>query len=462
MTNAEPARGVAPANTMGMEAIQPELARLRANDSRTRAELLGAQRERLGETLRTAVATSPFYRDTLGRAVREGASLQDLPVLTKTTLMREWNRIVADSRLRLADAEASLAGERAGELLLDEYRAFATGGTTGERAVAVYDRRAWLPTVANLFRWVGVVGGTLDMKIVGIGAPTSLHITNRAFAEVGSRPGTPRLSVLTPLPQVVESLNAFQPDAIITYPSFVRRLVEEQDAGRLSIRPQMLVTTAEVLDRVVRDLARRTWGIRIRDSYGTTEAGLLGTECEAVAGMHIAEDLLVFEVLDEQDRPVPEGRQGSKVVVTTLFNRGFPLIRYQITDLVTFTSEPCACRRPFGRVTSIVGRSEDYLPLPAIDGGRVRVHAGRLRGPLAGVPGLRQFQLVPEGDGLRLRVSVRNGVSAKEVGSMAVATVREALRGAGASAAVDAEIVDVIERAGTGAKERLVAVPSGR
>jgi phenylacetate-coenzyme A ligase PaaK-like adenylate-forming protein len=148
--------------------------------------------------------------------------------------------------------------------------------------------------------------------------------------------------------------------------------------------------------------------------------------------------------------------------VTTLYNRAFPLIRYQITDLVTFTGEPCACGRPFGRVTSIVGRAEDYLRLPAVDGGQMRVHAGRLRGPLAGVPGLRQFQLVPDADGLRLRVSVREGVSPQVVTSRAIATVREALREAGAAAILDAEVVDVIERAGTGAKERLVAVPAGR
>ena len=338
-----------------------------------------------------------------------------------------------------------------------EYRAFATGGTTGERAVVIYDGEAWLWTVANMMRWVNTLGAGPGTKVVGIGAPTPLHITNRAFAELqAGHSDAPRLSVLTPLPELVARLNDYQPEMIVTYPSFARRLVEEQEAGRLRIRPDRVASTAEVLTKDVRALVLNAWGAPVLDSYGTTEAGLLGTECGAAMGIHIAEDMLVYEVVDQDGRRVPEGTPGCRTLVTNLRNRVLPLIRYEISDIATLVSAPCPCGRPYARVTAIDGRREDYMTLRALQGGTIRVHAGRLRAPLAGVPGLRQFQIVPGVERLTLRLSVRDDTDTEGVRRSAAQIARDALRELGADAVVAVELVDAIERAGTGAKERLV------
>jgi hypothetical protein len=73
-----------------------------------------------------------------------------------------------------------------------------------------------------------------ETRLVGIGSPTPLHITNQAFADLRSgRRDAPRLAVLTPLPELVSALNDDQPEMMITHPWFARRLVEEQEAGRL-------------------------------------------------------------------------------------------------------------------------------------------------------------------------------------------------------------------------------------
>ncbi len=300
-------------------------------------------------------------------------------------------------------------------------------------------------------------GAPADSRLIGVGAPTPLHLTNRAFAELGAgRSDAPRLSVITPLPEVVSALNAYQPELVATYPSFLRRLIEEQEAGRLRIRPQKLVSTAEVLVQEVRDMARGAWGADILDGYGCTEGGVLGSECPAVAGIHVAEDLLVFEAVDEDGHAVPPGTPSARVLLTTLFNRVLPLIRYEISDIVTMADTTCPCGRPFARVASISGRREEYLWLRAIVGADVRIHAGRLRSPLAGVEGLRQFQIVAASDRLRLVVSVRDGARPEDVVAAAAATVRRALRDVGADVYVTTEVVSEIGRVGTGAKERLL------
>src|SRR5215510_8703750 len=440
-------------------AVQRCAADLIARDTWSRRELLDVRQRRLHTLLHHAVTASPFYRETIGPAVAANASLKDLPPLTKGALMDQWDRIVTDPRLRLRDVEAHLAGERRGELLLGAYRAFATGGTTGERTVVVYDGDAWLWTVANMRRWVHTLGAEPTTRAVGIGAPTPLHITNRAFAELQSgRSDAPRLSVLTPVQELVDRLNEYQPEMIFTYPSRARRLVEEQEAGRLRIHPTRIASTAEVLAADVRELMRNTWHARVFDSYGTTEAGLLGTECEVAKGIHIAEDMVVYEVVDQEGRPVADGTPGTKVLVTNLFNRALPLIRYEISDIATLDSGPCLCGRPYARVTAIDGRREDYMTLHALGGGTIRIHAARLRAPLAGVPGLRQFQVVPDLGDLKVRVSIRSGVDTQSVRASTAEIVRRTLHELGADVLVTTEVVEAIEAAGASAKEKLVVV----
>jgi phenylacetate-CoA ligase len=438
--------------------VYPIVGELTAHDAWSRERLLEHQRRRLDATLQHAVESSPYYRGVLGRHVDARAPLEELPTLNKSTLMEQWDRIVTDPRLRLHDVEAHLASDHAGTLLLGEYRVCATSGTTGERAVVVYDQGGWHQVVANILRFAAMSGMAPDARVIGIGAPTPLHFTNRAFAELrAGRSDAPRLSVITPLPEVVGALIAYQPELVATYPSFLRRLVEEQDAGRLRIRPRKLVSAAEVLVQEVRDMARRTWGVDVLDGYGCTEAGVLGSECLSVAGMHVAEDLLVFEAVDEHGLVVPPGTPSAGVLLTTLFNGVIPLIRYEVSDVMTMAEGPCPCGRPFARVASIVGRSEEYLLLRATAGGEVRAHADRLRAPLAGVPGLRQFQIVPAFDRLRLVVSVRDAARPEDVVAAAATTVRSALGDVGADVYVTTEVVDEIDRVGIGAKERLVA-----
>jgi phenylacetate-coenzyme A ligase PaaK-like adenylate-forming protein len=437
--------------------VYPIVGELTGHDAWSRDQLLEQQRQKLDATLRRAVETSPYYRDVLGPSVDAGAPLEELPILTKSTLMEQWDRIITDPRLRLREAETHLASERAGTLLFGEHRACATSGTTGERTVIVYDRAGWHHVVANILRFLAMAGASADSRVIGVGAPTPLHMTNRVNAELrAGRTDAPRLSVITPLPEVVGALNAYQPEFIGTYPSFIRRLVEEQEAGRLRIRPLKLSSMAEVLAPDVRDAAHRVWGADIADSYGCTEGGLLGTECPAVAGIHIAEDILVFEAVDEHGRAARPGTPSARVLLTPLFNSVLPLIRYELSDVVAMADGPCQCGRPFARVASIVGRREEYLLLRATAGGEVRVHAGRLRAPLAGVPGLRQFQIVPAFDRLRLVVSAREEARPEDVVAAASARVGRALRDLGADVNMTTEVVREIHRVGTGAKELLV------
>jgi phenylacetate-CoA ligase len=445
------------------ERVHALAAQMGARDRWPREAMLAYQHERLREIVYHAVAKSPYYRRVIGDVSARDIELSQLPILTKATLMTHFDEIVTDPRLRLTDLEEHLSGQRAAAPLFDEYRAIGSGGTTGRRGIVVYDRSAWEIAIAQFLHVMAVQEIHPQTRTLGIGAPTPLHMSNRLFAEFRSgRVDTPpRLAVTTPLAEVVETLNAYQPEAVITYPSFVRRLADESRTGRLRIAPRKICAIAESLTPDVRALAHATWGAVVLNGYGATETNVIGMECSRASGLHVFEDLLNFEVVDENNRPVPPGSTGHKVLVTNLYNRALPLIRYELSDLVTVAEGPCACGRPHLRLTSINGRREDILRLPARSGGRVDVHAFLLGETLLHIPAIRQYQLSQRQDELLVRVSLRDTTFANNAVRAAHHAIATELDRLGAMVqTVTIVPVDHIERTGTGAKEKLISADS--
>jgi phenylacetate-CoA ligase len=153
---------------------------------------------------------------------------------------------------------------------------------------------------------------------------------------LAGQPGAvPRLTVTTPLPEMVAALNHFRPEALIAYPSAAAALAEEQLQGRLRIAPGLVDTSSEVLTADMRRRIGQAFGLEPLDFYGTTEALVVAAGRQGQAGMDVLEDLVVVEVTDEHDRPVPPGVPGDKVLLTNLVNRVQPLLRYELTDSVT-------------------------------------------------------------------------------------------------------------------------------
>jgi len=220
------------------------------------------------------------------------------------------------------------------------------------------------------------------------------------------------LTVTLPLPQLVEALNRFQPTFLHVYPSVAMWLAEEQQAGRLQLSPQMLVTIAELRTPAMTRRLQEAFGVHPFNAYGCTE-GLWGSECEHHQGIHLFEDTTLVENVDPDGQPVPAGQPGARLLVTNLHNRVQPLLRLEVTDLVTLDPDPCRCGRSLVRASAIHGRSDDVLSLAARDGGRVSVHplqfALLIRDPQVG-----EFQVVQDGPVLRIRIVPSHAAAASD------------------------------------------------
>jgi len=126
--------------------------------------------------------------------------------------------------------------------------------------------------------------------------------------------------------------------------------------------------------------------------------------------MHLFEDLVITEVVDEYNKPVAPGTYGEKVLVTVLFSRTLPLIRYEMSDSVRLSASPhCPCRRPFALIDGVQGRVEDVLRFPATSGGQVSVQPALFHRVMDTVPA-SGWQVAQESHGLTVLLSgVREG-----------------------------------------------------
>ena len=95
--------------------------------------------------------------------------------------------------------------------------------------------------------------------------------------------------------------------------------------------------------------------ITILELAFAAEAGLIGAGCRSCDGLHVPEDHLLVEVLDDGGVSVAPGEKG-ELVVTTLRREAMPLIRYRIGDVTAMVPEPCPCGRTHVRIKGLLGK----------------------------------------------------------------------------------------------------------
>ena len=384
-----------------MVGLLRERARLRAHDGWKRDEVLGYQARRLAELRRFAAARSPFYRE-LHRGL-DDAPLTSLPIVTKATLMARFDDLVTDRDVRLSDVERYLETATATDRFRGRYRVAATGGTTGRRGVFLADPHEWTQVLASYgraYEWAGVAAGLRNrIRMAVISSRNPSHQSAIVGATVASRfLPTLRLDASQPTEELVAALNAFQPDALVGYASMLRLLADEQIAGRLDVAPRAAMSASEVLTADTRAMIRSAFGVIVTNVYAATETAGIASECR-LGRLHRYDDLVHAEIVDDDDQPVPDGAFGSKLLVTVLFSRTQPLIRYELSDRVQALDGRCPDGMPFGLLGGIEGRREDVLTLAGrvvrpnvfhhalerlpVSGWQVVEDAGRLRVLLA-------------------------------------------------------------------------------
>ncbi len=356
------------------------LARLDRADPDTR-EARAA--ERLAAALDHAAARSPYYRQRVAPGASSGP-LSAWPVVDKADLVGSFDELVTDRGLRRADLEARLArdadteGDEPGRRRAvptrrgraERYRLAMSSGTSGMPGILAFDEREWVGLIANAARARALAGPGPrgPARSAKVGSPSRWHLSTQVPATLAD-PRAPSLALdaARPIDRIVDELNAWKPAVLSAYPSVLRHLLAAGQAGSLHVAPERVFSSGEYLSSATRQLARSVWGVEIFDQYVATEAGFVASQCPTHDGLHVLDEHVVVEVVDDRGEPCAPGQTGT-VLVTVLDARTVPLIRYRIGDRAALAAGPCACGRAGPRLTSVEGSDREMLWLRAAPG----------------------------------------------------------------------------------------------
>lgn len=263
--------------------------------------------------------------------------LRRLPFTTEKDLIREGHRMVLTSQSGI-----------------ERVRSQETSGTAGKAKRVYYSAKDNERTVS--FFAAGLSELVFPGEKVMVCMPFS---GNRGLGEliaeaVGRLKGIP-LAAGTgrSYGELLDMLDFERPRVFVGMPVPLLSLLRLRPENSLE---RALVSADICPDTVKKEIEARL-GTRLYPHYGSREIGLGGAvTCPAFEGMHLRENDLIAEIVDEEGRVLPRGEWG-ELVLTSIEADAMPLIRYRTGDITRILPEPCPCGSAVIRLDRVRRRS---------------------------------------------------------------------------------------------------------
>lgn len=331
-------------------------------------------RQRLAAMLAHAARHSPYYRDQGWAArLRTGQSFAfgDIPVTPAAVVKAEPARFHSD-------VVPSEDGK-----IFSKY----TSGSTGEPLEVRKTARHFNINVAENQRLMAGWGLADHRRHVHVMHPGAERPIGQII-ESEPRSGKRKWELFSlDTSAALDLLSRVGATQVTTFPSIIQGVLELCTETGRGLSLELIVTYSEVVSDELRRLAARFPNCRVMDTYGAIEAGLILGQCALCGDYHPADRHLILELLAEDGRPVAPGEMG-RVVVTPLFNRAMPFLRYEIGDYAVLGGRRDCPRSPRA-FTRVVGREKNLFKLP--DGRKV---APTVPSDVALELGLGQYKLI--------------------------------------------------------------------
>ncbi|HYK74381.1 MAG TPA: AMP-binding protein [Pseudoneobacillus sp.] len=281
------------------------------------------------------------------------------------------------------------------------HRIQGTSGTTGKPTVFSFGKEDW-ERIAHQHARIMWSFGMRPNDLLFIASPLSLYI-----GSWGALIGAERLGAKTfpfgagqagQTEKAVAWLKEVKPTVFYGTPSYALYLAEK--AKEMGVDPK------EFGFRILFFSGEPGAGVpatkkKIEDTFGgiCIDSGTMAevtpwmsnTECEHRQGVHLWQDVVYTEVVDQHTKKlVPYGKEGVPVY-TPLERTSQPVIRYWSGDLTTWTDEPCSCGRVYPRLPKgIYGRIDDMVTVRGVN-----VYASLLENVIRRIEGLgEEFVLI--------------------------------------------------------------------
>ncbi|MFP4380118.1 MAG: phenylacetate--CoA ligase family protein [Candidatus Sumerlaeia bacterium] len=270
------------------------------------------------------------------------AELAEFPVLPKDVFRDNMNRCEADNLDRISCHWK------------------ATGGSTGQPLRYRQDKKTWAFTQAFHYWGWGQMGYEFGDAIAIIAGgsllPGHLSIKAKIRRWIENRIYFPGVHMDDDLARShAQKMMQKKPRFIYGYPSIIAMLGESIRKQGLEVTDiQGVVTTSEMLRPAFRTSIENNFQTEVFDHAGCNDGGYMAYECGLHNGLHYNDLLSILETTSDSG-------QEDRLLITNLWNRSMPFVRYENGDTLKLGKEPCSCGQAFPLIESIEGRAMDVL-----------------------------------------------------------------------------------------------------
>ncbi|MDR6845015.1 phenylacetate--CoA ligase family protein [Flavobacterium granuli] len=296
------------------------------------------------------LSNNPFYRELVGTESLKKWS--DLPILTKKNLQKPLKE-----RLSLGYTEKSVYINK-------------TSGSSGNPLVFGKDKFCHALIWANItrrFQWHDIdFNHSYQARFYGM--PLDF-ISNKKIRIKDYLSHRYRFNIFdlsdNGLEKIVKKFSSTKFDYINGYTTSIvllAKYLKRNDLYLDTICPtlKVCITTSEMLFDEDKKLLNERFRIPIINEYGAAELDVIALE-NAKGEWKVNAETIFVEILDENNQIVPYGTVG-KIVVTSLYNKAHPMIRYEVGD-IGMLDEKSTLKNPI--LKKLIGRTNDNAILPS-------------------------------------------------------------------------------------------------
>ena len=271
-----------------------------------------------------------------------------LPIITKSDLQQEFSSLITQPYKRR------------------EVYVGNTSGSSGTPFFYAKDKHAHAMTyalIANRYAWHGLSLSQKQGRFYGIPLDESSKFRELLKDKMANRVRFPVFDLSDQaFEKIQHSIKSGRIKYLYGYTSALVAFARYVKARQVVLKSQCpllsaCIVTSEMCVEEDKMLLEQTFGVPIINEYGASELDIIAFTA-ANGDWKLSRENLFVEILDDQGQAVPNGQEG-RMVITSLHNRAFPMVRYDIGDLGALDENKA------GVLKKLSGRSNDLIHLPS-------------------------------------------------------------------------------------------------
>lgn len=294
------------------------------------------QKEKVWQIVKHHYNNNPFYKELLGGGLP--ATWEELPILAKKDYQHPLPELIT-------------TGYSKKELYQSN-----TSGSSGHPFFFVKDKPAHALTwalVRQRYKSCGIQPGDLEARFYGIPLSGKAAKVEQLKDKLMNRVRFPVFDLSDAAYEVfLQRFRKHSVKYVYGYTNAIRHFAGYLVDNNIVLKDvcptiKVVIVTSEMCTKADKDVIEKAFGIPVVIEYGASEVGIIGID-DIEGRMRMSEELLYLETNEK-----------GELLITSLFNKAFPFIRYNIGDVVSIAEDAKG-----KYISSIGGRSDDTVLLP--------------------------------------------------------------------------------------------------